>query len=408
MMPAMAFAKFMAFCAGLSLSVSGCQAPKTRAANTDDERQYHSADEATKKSNKPMPAVFSNPYVVPEDTGERVAPTYFLRRARVQVLRNLNRTDVPVTRKLDLAALAERPFAVAWLGHSAMLMRAGDAWLLFDPALSKTAGPVANFGPTRLTSLPIAPAALPRIDAVLISHDHYDHLDLNTMRLLARQPGGPPRFMAGRRLSEWFEREVGVTAEEFDWWDARTIGETRIVFTPAQHDSGRTLATRNTTLWGGWAIEHAGRRFYFAGDTSYVEALFLDIRARLGPIDMAALPIGAYRPRPLMRFDHTDPDDAVRAYLNLGARCAFGVHWGTFQLGDEEPFDAATDLAEAVARRDAHGFGVVEIGAIVDIGDPSEDRERTDNGICANASSLMAPGQTTRTTAAKNLKQRFD
>jgi N-acyl-phosphatidylethanolamine-hydrolysing phospholipase D len=409
MMPAKAFAKMMAFGAGLSLSVSGCQAPKTRAAGADHAvRSHHSAKDAAKASIESLPAVFSNPYVVPEDTGARVAPTYFLRRARVQLLRDLDRTDVPVTRKLDLAALAERPFAVAWLGHSAMLMRAGDAWLLLDPALSKTAGPVANFGPTRLTALPIAPTALPRIDAVLISHDHYDHLDLNTMRLLARQPGGPPRFLVGRRLSEWFEREVGTTAEEFDWWDASTIGKTRVIFTPAQHGSGRTLATRNTTLWGGWAVEHAGRRFYFAGDTSYVEALFLDIRARLGPIDMAALPIGAYRPRALMRFDHTDPDDAVRAYLNLGARCAFGVHWGTFQLGDEEPFDAATDITEAVARRGARGFGLLEIGAFADIGDANINRISSSDGTCASASSLMAPAQSTRMTAAENLKQRFD
>lgn len=407
MTPIKRIAACAALCLTLSLSIAGCQVPYTRTTNAVDAAAGPARTNAKQPGSDGMPGVFTNPYVVPEDTGKRVAPTYFLRRARVQLLRDLDRTIVPVTRELDLAALSERPFAVAWLGHSAMLMRAGNAWLLLDPALSKTAGPVANFGPTRLTALPIALHALPRIDAVLISHDHYDHLDLGTMRLLARQEGGPPRFMVGQRLGAWFEREVGAEAEEFHWWETRNIGETRVTFTPAQHGSGRTLAARNTTLWGGWAVEHAGRRFYFAGDTSYVQDLFLEIRARLWPIDMAALPIGAYQPRPLMRFDHTDPDDAVLAYLDLRAACAFGVHWGTFQLGDEEPFDAARDLSEAVARRDARGFGVVEIGAIVDIDDVNEAGGQIDDGICTSASSLMAPAQSTSTTAASNLKRGF-
>lgn len=141
-------------------------------------------------------------------------------------------------------------------------------------------------------------------------------------------------------------------------------------FVPAQHNSGRGLRNRNTTLWGGWVVEHAvegaTRRFYFAGDTAYVQALFRDIRARIGPIDLAALPIGAYQPRRLMRFEHTDPDDAVRAHQDLGATRSFGVHWGTFQLGDEEPFQPARDLDAAVRRRGVDGFGLVPIGAVLD------------------------------------------
>ncbi len=322
------------------------------------------------REDAPMP--FTNSYVVTEDTGERVAPSYFFRRAWVQITRDLATTEVPPTVPLDIEAMAQRPFAVAWLGHAAMLMRAGSKWILIDPALSRTAGPVQGFGPERLTPLPVAIDRLPHIDIVLISHDHYDHLDLGTMRLLARQPGGPPRFFAGRGLREWFAQNVQVDAEEFDWWQARASeGGLNFRFVPAQHGSGRGLTNRNSTLWGGWVVEHGGRRFYFPGDTSYVAALFKDIRARAGPIDLAALPIGAYQPRRLMRFDHMDPADAVRAHLDLGATRSFGVHWGTYQLGDEEPFEAARDLATALDINATPGFGLLRVGAFIDV-NPAE------------------------------------
>ncbi|RPH43691.1 MAG: MBL fold metallo-hydrolase [Burkholderiales bacterium] len=314
---------------------------------------------------------FVNPYVVPEDTGARVPPTYFLRRAWVQITRDLAATDVPPTVPLDLQAMAGRPFAVSWLGHSAMLMRVGGLWVLLDPVLTDTAGPVAGFGPARLTRLPVTLEGLPRIDVVLISHDHYDHLDLPSVRHLANQPGGPPAFFVGEGLGPWFRDNVGVSARGFRWWQEAELGGVAFRFVPAQHNSGRGLRDRNTTLWGGWVVGHrvegVDRRFYFAGDTAYVQALFTDIRARIGPIDLAALPIGAYQPRALMRFEHTDPDDAVRAFMDLGAHRAFGVHWATFQLGDEEPIQPARDLDAAVRRHGVSGFGVTAIGAVLDV-----------------------------------------
>ena len=312
-------------------------------------------------------AGFRNPYVVAEDTGARPAPTYFFRRAWVQITRDLAATEVPPTVPLDIAAMAQRPFAVAWLGHAAMLMRVGSMWVLLDPALSGTAGPVQGLGPARLTPLPLPLAQLPRIDLVLVSHDHYDHLDLDTMRQLARQPGGPPKVMAGRAMAPWFAENTGLQAQEFDWWQAQQVGDLRVRFVPAQHNSGRTLADRNRRLWGGWVLEHAGQRFYFAGDTAYVPALFRDIRERVGPIDLAALPIGAYQPRPLMRFEHMDPAEALLAHADLGATQSFGVHWGTFQLGDEEPFDAARDLQAAVRQQQVPGFGLLPVGGFVDV-----------------------------------------
>jgi L-ascorbate metabolism protein UlaG (beta-lactamase superfamily) len=314
---------------------------------------------------------FTNPYVVPEDTGTRVPGTYFLRRAWVQITRKLSETEVPPTVPLDLQAMAQRPFAVAWLGHSAILMRVDGLWVLFDAVLTDTAGPVAGFGPARLTRLPVTLQGLPRIDVVLTSHDHYDHLDLPSVRHLAQQSGGPPQFFVGQGLAPWFRDNVGVQAKSFNWWQATQVGTVSFRFLPAQHNSGRGLRNRNTTLWGGWVVEAsiagAVQRFYFAGDTAYVRPLFERIRERVGSIDLAALPIGAYLPRELMRFEHTNPDDAVRAHQDLGARRSFGVHWGTFQLGDEEPFQAAHDLDTSLRHRGVTGMGVIPIGEVLDV-----------------------------------------
>ena len=310
---------------------------------------------------------FRNAYTVAEDRGERLGGSYFLRRAWVQITRDLSRTEVPPTLPLDLQAMAQRPFAVSWLGHASMLLRVGSKWVLVDPVFSGTAGPVQGFGPARLTPLPFDVAQLPPIDLVLISHDHYDHLDLATMRRLAAQPGGAPRFFVGRGLGPWFAENIGVQAEEFDWWQSRQLDALTLRFVPAQHNSGRIPWKRNATLWGGWVIEHGMQRFYFAGDTAYVAELFRDIRERVGAIDLAAIPIGAYRPRQYMRFEHLDPDDAVMAHQDLGATLSFGVHWGTFQLGDEEPFDAARDLYAALQRRGVDSFGVLAVGAVLDV-----------------------------------------
>jgi L-ascorbate metabolism protein UlaG (beta-lactamase superfamily) len=319
----------------------------------------------------PDPALIANVYPAPGDTGQRAPARYFLRRAWVQLTRDLSTTRLPETLPLHLAALEGRHFAVAWLGHATTLVRAGTSWILMDPALFTYVGPVAGFGPRRLTPLPIPAAALPHIDAVLISHDHFDHLDLASVRHLAAQAGGPPRFLVGRGLGRWFAENVGVVAEEFDWWDRRAVGDALVTFVPAQHSSGRTPWRRNETRWGGWVVGLGAQRFYFPGDTSYVAQLFQDLRARVGEIQLAALPIGAYSPREWMRFEHLDPEEAVLAHLDLGAARSIGVHWATFQLGDEEPYQPALDLARAVEARGARGFDVVPLGLIVDVPEPT-------------------------------------
>lgn len=307
-----------------------------------------------------------NAYPAVGDGADRAPFTYFFRRAWVQLTRDEAATELPPVVPLDIADLARRSMAVAWIGHSTQLVRAGEQWIMIDPALAKYIGPLDGFGPKRLTPLPFDLKDLPRIDVVLISHDHFDHLDLRSVRLLAQQSGGPPRFLVGRGLGAWFERRLGLRAEEFDWWQTHAFGEVDITFLPAQHSSGRTFTDRNRTLWGGWLIEHRDRRFYYAGDTAFVEKLFLEIRARTGPIDLAALPIGAYQPRRWMRREHTDPAEAIRAQRLLGAPRAFGVHWATFQLGDEEPIQPAKDLA-ATLSVDRPDFRILPIGGVLEI-----------------------------------------
>ncbi len=313
-----------------------------------------------------VPSRFANAYPAVGDGADRAPFTYFFRRAWVQVTRDAAATELPPVVSIDFDGLARRPFAVAWLGHSTQLVRAGGTWILIDPTLAGYVGPVDGFGPKRLTPLPYASGELPRIDVVLISHDHFDHLDLRSVRLLARQHGGPPRFFVGRGLGAWFADNLGLRAEEFDWWQTRTLGDLAFTFLPAQHSSWRSLVGRNRTLWGGWMIAHRERRFYYAGDTGFVARLFLDIRERAGPVDLAALPIGAYQPRKWMRREHVNPAEAVRAQQLLGAAKAFGVHWATFQLGDEEPIQPAKDLVAHLGP-DGPDFRILPIGGVVDV-----------------------------------------
>lgn len=333
-------------------------------------------------------APYRNAYPADGDTGLRAPARYFLRRAWVQLTRDMDTTPLPLTVALDIGRMGAQPFSVAWIGHATLLVRAGDVWIMTDPMLSNYATPVPPFGPKRLTPLPIGPDALPHIDYVLISHDHYDHLDLPTLRRLARQAGGPPRFLAGRGLSRWFQREVGVASEDFDWWQSTRAGMLGLTFVPAQHSSGRGITGKNRTLWGGWVIEHEERRLYFAGDTAFSAPMFHDIRARAGPIDVAALPIGAYRPRDWMRFEHLDPAEAVQAHVEVGARRSLAMHWATFQLGDEEPITPSQDLAAVLQTTGIGTFEIVSVGGTLPVADSGSGQKLTDAGTSRSVDGL--------------------
>ena len=241
-------------------------------------------------------------------------------------------------------AFSENP-SVTWVGHATVLLRVGGLTVLTDPHFSERASPVAFAGPKRVVPPVPALADLPHIDVVVISHNHYDHLDHESVVRLAAQRGGPPRFFVPLGLRRWFASR-GIEATEMDWWERVDHKGLDVHFVPVQHWSKRTLTDENQSLWGGWVVRHRELSFFFAGDTGY-SADFADIRKRFGGFDLAAIPIGAYAPRWFMKIMHLDPAEAVRVHKDVNARRSLAIHWGTFEnLTDESLYEPPQLLAE--------------------------------------------------------------
>jgi L-ascorbate metabolism protein UlaG (beta-lactamase superfamily) len=189
---------------------------------------------------------------------------------------------------------------------------------------------------------------------VLVSHSHYDHLDLGTLKRLAKQKGGPPRCFVGLGLKRWAERHGIANVTELDWGDSAQALGLGLHFVPVQHWSARTPWDRNRTLWGAWVIEHEGRRYFFGGDFGYSRDR-ADAAARFDGFDLAMIPIGAYEPRWFMKVMHVNPEEAVQAHIDLRARFSVAMHWGTFRLTDERLDEPPARFAQARA-----GAGVPE------------------------------------------------
>ncbi len=236
--------------------------------------------------------------------------------------------------------------AVTFIGHATFLIQTAAGNVLTDPMYSQCAGPFGLLGPRRVRQPAVRFEALPPIAVVLLSHNHYDHCDLPTLRRLAQRfdpvvltPLGNGRLVRAAGL-----RRI----EELDWWEEARTSPIGATLTPAQHFSARNPFDRNRALWGGFTLEAGGARIFFAGDTAYAP-FFGDVRERLGPIDLALLPIGAYEPRWFMHVVHMNPEEAVNAHLDLHASESVGMHFGTFQLTTEGIDDPLRGLD--VARR---------------------------------------------------------
>jgi len=233
-------------------------------------------------------------------------------------------------------------FTVTWVGHTSFLIQIAGLNVLTDPIWSDRASPVQFAGPRRWVPPAIEFDRLPPIDVVVLSHDHYDHLDSTTVsRIASRYPAAVwnAPLGVGRFLKQHGARDIN----ERDWWDQSSVGSLKLTCVPAQHFSGRTLGRRNRTLWSGWTLRSRNHSIFFAGDTA-LHPEFATIAERCGPFELAILPIGAYEPRWFMGSVHMNPEDCMKAMSQLVSRQSgrrlimAAAHWGTFKLTDE-PMD---------------------------------------------------------------------
>ncbi len=240
---------------------------------------------------------------------------------------------------------------LTWLGHSSFLFQYRGNNVLTDPVLSERASPFRFVGPRRYTPAALTVADLPPIHRVLISHNHYDHLDDGTIKQLYRRFGDALQFCIPLGLRRWFERRGIHNLIELGWWQSHTLNhDTEVFCLPAQHFSGRTALDGNTTLWCSWLMEIDGYRLYFAGDTGY-GTVFRQIGEIFDPIHLALIPIGAYEPRWFMAPVHVAPEEAVHIHRDIGARQSVAMHWGTFVLTDEPMDEPPRRLRKALAEQ---------------------------------------------------------
>ena len=247
---------------------------------------------------------------------------------------------------------AETGLRATWLGHSTVLLEVDGARVLTDPVWGERASPSSFAGPKRFQPVPIALSALPRLDAVVISHDHYDHLDRATVVALAKR--GVPLYTSlgvGMHLEAWGIAPAQIT--ELDWWETAKVPDTELTVTaaPSQHFSGRGVTDRNATLWSSLVVRGARHAVFFSGDTGLTPE-YAEVRARLGPFDLTLLEVGAFHPS--WGDIHLGPENALAAHALLGGTSLLPVHWGTFNLAIHAWDEPAETLVQLAPARGAH------------------------------------------------------
>ncbi len=226
--------------------------------------------------------------------------------------------------------------SVRWIGHSTLLLEYENIRILTDPVFSERASPFSFLGPKRVVKPGIEISDLPEIDIILISHNHYDHLDIRSLKKINRIQKNIYYFVP-LGLKGLLEKNGIKNVYELDWWESRKYKNISITSTPAYHWSARGFFDRNKTLWCGWMIKFKNFSFYFVGDSGYSND-FKEIKSKLGSPDLSAIPIGSYAPRKFMKYSHINPDEAIKIFQELNTKKAIAIHWGTFKLSIE-PLD---------------------------------------------------------------------
>ncbi|MCA1652287.1 MAG: MBL fold metallo-hydrolase [Acidobacteria bacterium] len=294
------------------------------------------------------------------------------------------------------ARVAPGDVAVTFIGHSTFLIRTASTVIITDPVFTSNAGPFGRLGPPRVRPPALAPADLPPIDVVLVSHNHYDHLQPSSLRLFGATaayvaPLGGGQFLPRKKLPPGGSR----LTYELDWWGSASVGPADVTCVPAQHFSARTAWDRDRTLWCGFVVRVDGVTIYFAGDSGY-SPQFAEIGTRCPGIDVALIPIGAYEPRWFMSPVHMNPDEAVRAHLDVNARVSIAMHFGTFQLTDEAIDEPLRALERA---RQQHGVAEDAFRAL-DFGETVTLSRRSSAGVRIPFYEIASRAALTRTSPA--------
>ena len=238
---------------------------------------------------------------------------------------------------------------LVWIGHATYLINKDGLTILTDPVFSKRASPVRFAGPKRLIPPAIPIDQLPNIDVITVSHNHYDHLDLRSLKKIYKANPNAI-FLVPKGDKKRLERRGIENVKEFLWWEDIEIKGSKFTFTPVQHWSARGIADRNKSLWGGWFMNLKSEIIYHAGDTGY-SSDFIETKKRLGSPSLSLIPVGAYAPRWFMKTNHVNPPEAIQVAIDLESERNFGMHWGTFQLTDEEIMEPPELLNQALEER---------------------------------------------------------
>ena len=244
----------------------------------------------------------------------------------------------------------EKGSYILWIGHASFLINLDGTTILTDPIFSKRASPVGIFGPKRLIPPALNISNLPKIDLITISHNHYDHLDINSLVKISKK-NPDAQFLVPKGDKKILTKRGIENVSEFLWWENSIVKNLKMTFTPVQHWSARGLGDRNKSLWGGWFFESSGLNLFHAGDTGYSND-FLMTREKLGAPEYALIPIGAYSPEWFMAENHVNPKDALQIAIDLDAKKSIGMHWGTFILTDEAVTEPPQLLQSALEERD--------------------------------------------------------